>query len=87
MIIVNVHKFKIPDFLLPALHDGDITDFTSHDEDILKTANKEFEELCSEGEEFIVAKLKSGQKAYPCDNPDFTKHRCKVYDLLVTIFK
>jgi len=87
MKIIDVHVFKIPDFLIEAIHHGDITDFTDHDESILKTANEAFKELCDEDEQYIVAMPKKGQEAYHCKTPDFTKHSCKVYDLLVTVFK
>ena len=87
MKIIEVKMFKVPDFLIPALEDGDITDFTSHDESILKTANEEFEELCCEGEHYLLSKVKAKQKPYTCDKPDFTKHKCNVYDLLLTIYK
>ena len=87
MKIIDVHQFKIPDFLMPALNYGDITDLTPLDEEARKQAIKEFEELCSEDEQYVVAIIKSGQKSYFCDKPSFTDIRCDVYDVLVTIFK
>jgi len=87
MIIKDVYMFKVPDFLICAIHYGDITDFTDEDEEILKTANNAFEALCLEDESYVVALPKSDQVAEFTANPDFTKEACNCYDLLVTVFK
>ena len=83
MILVSVHKFKVPEFLLPALYDGDISDFDDRDIAVLDAANLTFKQLCSGKEYFVVGKPKS--EKYFTHNPDFINLGCDVVDINVSV--
>ena len=86
MKIISIHKFKIPEFLLTALYDGDITDFDENDLIFLRNANEIIKNLKEKDNQYIVIGKPKKEK-YFTHNPDFIDLGCDVYDINVTVLE
>jgi len=86
MKVLDVQKFKIPDFLMEPLNDGDLTELTPLDEKAYNKAIDTFNGLCNDKQIYHVGTVKKNQKSYFTRDADFVSYGCMAFDILVTVY-
>lgn len=85
MKILNTYEYRLPEFLLPALVNGDITGLSEDGEEALRKAESAFSDLVKEDKGSHYTIDYEGE-SYFSWNPDFIPAGCNVVDVKVHIF-
>jgi len=93
MKIISSYEYQLPDFLLPALFNADLSGLEDEDVKIFNKAEKEFQELVkiNKGSNYTIDihnnEDGSEQEPYFAHDPDFCPLACNVIDCSIHIFE
>ena len=85
MIVYEEYDFKVPEFLLTGIINGDTSGCTEEDEITCINTIQKFNKLTPACANWVLSIPTEGQESYFCANPDFIKLACNVFDLTLTI--